>query len=66
MYFCMVIVEQVQGAFIPDTSQSTDRSQLHQSRLGLVSQAFMLLVVVGFLLSEIMGTLWKDKSVHFL
>ncbi|EFX88912.1 hypothetical protein DAPPUDRAFT_304763 [Daphnia pulex] len=42
-------------------SQSIDTAQLHQSRLGLVSQAMMLLITVCFLLSEILGEFWKKK-----
>jgi hypothetical protein len=41
--------------------QSIDTAQLHQSRLGLVSQAMMLLITVCFLLSEILGEFWKKK-----
>lgn len=39
-----------------------DVSQLHQSRLGLVSQACMLIIVVGFLFSETLGEFWKEKA----
>ena len=41
--------------------QSIDTAQLNQSRLGLVSQAMMLLITVCFLLSEILGEFWKKK-----
>lgn len=41
--------------------RSIDMAQLHQSRLGLVSQAFMLIITVCFLLSEILGEFWKKK-----
>jgi len=41
--------------------QSIDTAQLHQSRLGLVSQAAMLIIIVCFLLSEILGEFWKKK-----
>lgn len=41
-------------------------AQLHQSRLGLVSQAFMLIITVCFLLSEILGEFWKKKWAEFL
>ena len=41
--------------------QSIDMAQLHQSRLGLVSQAVMLIITVCFLLSEILGEFWKKK-----
>lgn len=36
-------------------------SQLNQSRLGLLSQAFMLIIIVGFLFSETVGDIWKKK-----
>ncbi|XP_033224892.1 uncharacterized protein LOC117177910 [Belonocnema kinseyi] len=36
-------------------------SQLHQSRLGLLSQAFMLFIVGGFLFSETLSDIWKTK-----
>lgn len=39
-----------------------DISQLHQSRVGLVSQAFMMIIVVGFLFSETLGEFWKTKA----
>lgn len=41
--------------------RSADMSQLHQSRLGLVSQAILLLVTVLFIFSDVLGSLWKDK-----
>ncbi|OAD53704.1 E3 ubiquitin-protein ligase MARCH5 [Eufriesea mexicana] len=34
-------------------------SQLHQSRVGLLSQAFMLFIIVGFLCSETLSEFWK-------
>ncbi|XP_046735308.1 uncharacterized protein LOC124404879 isoform X1 [Diprion similis] len=53
---------------IPTTStddvnieQQVNTSQLHQSRFGLLSQAFMLFIVVGFLFSETLSELWKTK-----
>ncbi|XP_045460371.1 uncharacterized protein LOC123670848 [Harmonia axyridis] len=36
-------------------------SQLHQSRIGLLSQAFMLIIIVGFLFSETLSEFWKTK-----
>ncbi|XP_019881544.2 uncharacterized protein LOC109609334 [Aethina tumida] len=36
-------------------------SQLHQSRIGLISQALMLITVVGFLFSETLSEFWKTK-----
>ncbi|XP_049940470.1 uncharacterized protein LOC126416704 isoform X1 [Schistocerca serialis cubense] len=41
--------------------QKVDISQLHQSRIGLLSQALMLSIVVGFLFSETLSELWKKK-----
>lgn len=53
---------------IPSTStaeplqmQHVNTSQLHQSRFGLLSQAFMLFIVVGFLFSETLSEFWKTK-----
>ncbi|XP_031847247.1 uncharacterized protein LOC116433376 [Nomia melanderi] len=52
---------------IPSTSQSLqvqeqiNISQLHQSRVGLLSQAFMLFIIVGFLCSETFSEFWKTK-----
>ena len=36
-------------------------SQLHQSRLGLLSQALMLIITVVFLFSETLEQFWKYK-----
>ncbi|XP_044265309.1 uncharacterized protein LOC123011759 [Tribolium madens] len=36
-------------------------SQLHQSRIGLLSQALMLITIVGFLFSETLSEFWKTK-----
>ena len=41
--------------------QQINISQLHQSRVGLLSQAFMLFIVVGFLCGETFGELWKAR-----
>ena len=43
------------------TSHHINQSQLHQSRLGLLSQAMMMMITVGFLLSETLGQFWKSK-----
>ncbi|KAI1305237.1 hypothetical protein HDE_01489 [Halotydeus destructor] len=51
----------MKGAFIQDEHCSAEPSQLHQSRLGLVSQAILLLVTCMFLISDVLGTYWKDK-----
>ncbi|XP_061380528.1 uncharacterized protein LOC116775055 isoform X2 [Danaus plexippus] len=41
--------------------RSVNLSQLHQSRLGLVSQALMLILIAGFLASETLSEFWKTK-----
>lgn len=41
--------------------QRVNTSQLHQSRFGLLSQAFMLIIIVGFLFSETLSEFWKKK-----
>ncbi|XP_070160893.1 uncharacterized protein [Polyergus mexicanus] len=52
---------------VPSTSaeplhmQQVNTSQLHQSRFGLLSQAFMLFIIVGFLFSETLSEFWKTK-----
>lgn len=38
-----------------------NNSQLHQSRIGLLSQALMLMIIVGFLFSETLSEFWKTK-----
>ena len=55
--FCL----QITGPNRPQFRQSIDTAQLHQSRLGLVSQAIMLIITVCFILSEILGEFWKKK-----
>ncbi|KOB74807.1 RING-variant protein [Operophtera brumata] len=46
---------------LSDGSGNIDISQLHQSRVGLVSQALMLIIIAGFLASETLSELWKTK-----
>ncbi|XP_064075127.1 uncharacterized protein LOC113393623 isoform X1 [Vanessa tameamea] len=41
--------------------RSVNHSQLHQSRVGLVSQALMLILIAGFLASETLSEFWKTK-----
>ncbi|XP_068624936.1 uncharacterized protein [Battus philenor] len=41
--------------------RSVDHSQLQQSRVGLVSQALMLILIAGFLASETLSEFWKTK-----
>lgn len=56
----------VRGGFVYDfgvvpNSENVNASQLHQSRFGLLSQAIMMIVIVGFLTSETLGEFWKKK-----
>ncbi|XP_062530391.1 uncharacterized protein LOC101735402 isoform X1 [Bombyx mori] len=41
--------------------RSVDLSQLHQSRVGLISLALMLILIVCFLASETLSEFWKTK-----
>ncbi|KYN32005.1 E3 ubiquitin-protein ligase MARCH5 [Trachymyrmex septentrionalis] len=50
----------------PVHTQQVNTSQLHQSRFGLLSQAFMLFIVVGFLFSETLSEFWKTKIFEFV
>lgn len=55
------------GTTLPSASGNSNEnvnvntSQVHQSRIGLLSQAIMLMVIVGFLTSEMLGDFWKQK-----
>lgn len=51
----------VRGEFIQGTSSSTDTSQLQQSRIGLISQAVLLIFTILFIFSDSLGSFWKDK-----
>lgn len=62
----------IRGGFVYDFSATSpshgssdnfnvNASQVHQSRIGLLSQATMLIVIVGFLTSETLGDFWKQK-----
>uniref|UniRef100_T1GBV5 RING-CH-type domain-containing protein n=1 Tax=Megaselia scalaris TaxID=36166 RepID=T1GBV5_MEGSC len=54
----------MRGAFIPDQQNGIvepNASQIHQSRFGLLFQAIMMIIVVGFLISETFGDFWKSK-----
>lgn len=42
-------------------NQMVNSSQLHQSRLGLLSQALMLMITTGFLFAETLEEFWKTK-----
>ncbi|BFF94240.1 uncharacterized protein DMAD_11929 [Drosophila madeirensis] len=49
------------GKILGPSEAIVNASQLHQSRFGLLSQAVMLIVIVGFLTSETLGDFWKTK-----
>lgn len=52
----------LRGAFIQGESNApADFSQLQQSRLGLISQAVLLLITVLFIFSDVLGSFWKNK-----
>ncbi|CAL1265086.1 unnamed protein product [Larinioides sclopetarius] len=51
----------VRGEFLQGSASTTDKSQLHQSRIGLVSQAVLLIFTVVFIFSDSLGDLWKAK-----
>ena len=53
----------MRGAFTREESWPADLSQLKQSRLGLVSQAIFMLIIVLFIFSEVLGSFWKDRLV---
>lgn len=65
LFYGVEVYFKIRGGFTDGHSGNTDNSQLHQSRFGLVFQACMLLITVGFLLSDICGEFWKYK-VHVL
>ncbi|XP_046385798.1 uncharacterized protein LOC124155756 isoform X2 [Ischnura elegans] len=51
----------LRGGFTDGPPKRVDTSQLHQSRFGLLAQAFMLIIIVGFLCSETLSKFWKTK-----
>jgi len=60
----------IRGGFVYDFSVTPSNgaenvninaSQVHQSRIGLLTQALMLIVIIGFLTSETLGDFWKQK-----
>ncbi|XP_023338919.1 uncharacterized protein LOC111709482 isoform X2 [Eurytemora carolleeae] len=46
---------------IQGVTPSINTSQLHQSRFGLLAQALMMMVTIGFLFSETLSEFWKLK-----
>ncbi|XP_076360124.1 uncharacterized protein LOC143252215 isoform X4 [Tachypleus tridentatus] len=57
--------EKLRGGFVQNSATPTNTSQLHQSRVGLVSQGVLLLITIAFIISDTLGSSWKDK-VHVL
>ena len=53
--------QEMSGPVTDPVIQHINHSQLHQSRLGLLSQALMMMITVGFLLSETLSQFWKPK-----
>lgn len=55
----------IRGEFINDYGSSSNHSvnsvQVHHARFGLLSQALMMMIIVGFLASETLGDFWKKK-----
>ena len=51
----------IRGAFIQGEVCPANVSQLNQSRFGLVSQAALLLITVLFIISDVLGSFWKNK-----
>lgn len=58
----------IRGQFIYDCGQSSTASsqnfnfvQVHHARFGLLSQAVMMIIIVGLLMSETLGDFWKKK-----
>ena len=60
----------IRGEFIYDSGLQTNQStsndnvntvQVHHARFGLLSQAVMMMIIVGFLASETLGDFWKKK-----
>ncbi len=61
----------IRGEFIYDCGASNGNDninsvQVHHARFGLLSQAIMMIVIVGFLASETLGDFWKKKLVEEL
>lgn len=65
LFYGVEVFFKVRGGFIHNPSAPTNSSQLHQSRFGLLSQAFLLIITVGFIVSDVLGSCWKDKVPVF-
>ncbi|UYV74428.1 hypothetical protein LAZ67_11003522 [Cordylochernes scorpioides] len=62
LFYGVEVFFKVRGAFrLSGDQPGLNFSQLQQSRLGLVSQALILLLTTGFILSDVLGSRWKDK-----
>lgn len=59
----------IRGQFIYDQQEPVDPEikkkvnavQVHHARFGLLSQAIIMMIIVGFLASETFGEVWKKK-----
>lgn len=49
------------GTAVPSNNNNVNSVQVHHARFGLLSQAVMMMVIVGFLASETLGDFWKKK-----
>merc|ERR1719228_2832873 len=58
---CGLVPQVASGSGKRVVRQEINLSQLHQSRLGLLSQALMMIITVGFLFSETLSEFWKGK-----
>lgn len=73
LFYGVEVFFKIRGQFTYDCGQSTSPSitpsknqninlaQVHHARFGLLSQAVMMIIIVGLLLSETLGDLWKNK-----
>ncbi|XP_014222231.1 uncharacterized protein LOC106649376 [Trichogramma pretiosum] len=55
------LFEPLPSSWSESMQQQVNPSQLHQSRVGMLAQAIMLFIVVGFLFSETLSEFWKTK-----
>lgn len=65
LFYGVEVFFKVRGGFIEGPSTATNSSQLHQSRFGLISQAVLLLITTGFIMSDVLGSCWKNKVPVF-
>ncbi|XP_059094689.1 uncharacterized protein LOC131889572 isoform X4 [Tigriopus californicus] len=61
VFFKQAHVPKSPSRTIEAIDNAINTSQLHQSRLGLLSQALMMIITCGFLFSETLEQFWKTK-----